>query len=343
VTPVPTPSAPDTQHRPFVSVIMPIRNEAGTIERCLRSVLDQDYPPGLIEVLVADGESDDGTRAIVRRVADQFPTATVTVVDNPTQRVPGGLNRALEMARGDVIVRVDGHSLIPSTYVSRCVELLASTGADNVGGPITAVPAPTLTARTIALAVSSPFGVGNVAFRTTDRSGWVDTVPFGCWHRSLFERVGTFDEELVRNQDDEFNFRIVQAGGRVWLDPSLRTEYEPRATFRALWHQYFEYGFYKVRVLQKRGTLASPRQAVPGVFVAALFSSAAVSVVRRRPAPLAFVAVPYVVASAGAAASTARDDRATAALLPVAFAVLHVAYGTGFLSGLWRYRRAWQR
>ena len=316
---------------------MPIRNEAGRIATTLHSVLDQDYPANRMEVLVVDGRSDDDTRGVVERAAAGDPR--VSVLDNPEGIVPTALNRALAVATGDVIVRVDGHCALPRDYLRRCAGLLATTTADCVGGMIESRPgADTVVARAIALVMASRFGTG-AGFRTgRAEPGPVDTLAFGAYRREVFERIGGFDEELVRNQDDEFNLRLTRAGGVIWMDPSIRSPYWTRPTLRGLWRQYFEYGVYKVRVAQKHRGVASWRHLVPLAFMLALGGGAGLSLVTRRHWPLLLVAVPYAAATTAAAVVTGRDDPATIPVLPTTFACLQLSYGTGWLAGLWRWR-----
>jgi GT2 family glycosyltransferase len=298
-------------------------------------VLAQDPPDHELEVLVVDGRSTDGTRDLVEAVDDH----RVRVLDNPAGFVPHGLNQAIAAARGGVIVRVDGHCELPPGYLARCLELLDATGADCVGGVIE-TRGTTVVARAIASAQSSPMGVGGVAFRTgRSRPGPVDTLAFGAYRREVFERLGGFDEELVRNQDDEFNLRITEAGGSIWLDPSLVTRYTSRATLASLWRQYEQYGRYKVRVAQKHGRIPAWRHAVPGAFVLSLLAATILAARRRDGRPLAAVLVPYATAVTAASAVAGRRDPATLPVLPAAFATLHLAYGTGSLRGLWHWRR----
>jgi succinoglycan biosynthesis protein ExoA len=324
---------------PFVTVVMPTRNEASSIAASLSAVLGQDYRPERLEVIVADGMSDDRTRAEIDRVVDAAgPAALVTVIDNPGRIAATGLNAAISKAKGDVIVRVDGHCEIQPDHVTKCVQLLEQTGADNVGGVVVA-RGTTVVQRAVGLGTSSPFGVGNARFRYATDPGWADTVFPGAWWREAFDRVGGFDEELVRNQDDEHNLRLVQSGGRIWLDPSIRTRYVPRDSLAALWRQYFDYGFHKVRVIQKRRTVASVRHLVPPTFVAAILTVAAAATVTRRPKLLLVAVIPYATATVSASLHAARSDRAAIPILPVVFATLHLSYGSGFLAGLWRWRR----
>lgn len=319
---------------PRISVIMPVRNEGPFMAAALRSVLTQDYPADLVEVLVVDGCSTDRTRDVVREAADD----RVRILDNPAGIVPTALNIGLAAATGAVIVRVDGHCTLPDGYLRACVGLLATTGADCVGGVIV-TQGRTTVARAIATAQSSPFGVGNAAFRTGRAApGPVDTLAFGAYRREVFDRLGGFDEELVRNQDDEFNLRVTRSGGTIWLDPSLRSTYASRATLAGLWRQYRGYGMYKVRVAQKHGRVPSARSVVPALFVLAVVGGAVVSLVTRDRRALLAVVVPYAAANAALSVAAGRDDPPTMPIVPVAFACLHVAYGVGTLTGLWRWR-----
>src|SRR5438445_2255635 len=249
------------QKSPFVSIIIPVRDDAVFIERSLRAVLAQDYPHDRMEVIVADGFSEDGTRELISRISDSHPN--VRLIDNPGKIVSTGLNAALRLAKGDIIIRVDGHCEIASDYVRRCVEHLTQDEIDCVGGPLQTV-GETYQARAIAAAMSSTFGVGGSAFRVgiTD-SQLTDTVPFPAYWRQTIQRAGPFDEELVRNQDDEYNYRLRKLNGRILLSPDVRSRYYSRASFRKLWKQYFQYGFWKVRVMQKHPRQMRARQFLP--------------------------------------------------------------------------------
>ena len=202
---------------PLVTVVMAVRNEGAFLEESLGSVLAQDYPADRLEIILADGMSEDGTRAAAEGLRVRHPG--LTVIDNPGRVVATGLNAAIRRARGDVIVRVDGHTVIAPDYVRQCVDALERTGADNVGGRMNAVGAGPF-GEAVALATSSPFGVGGARFHYSTEEEWVDTVYLGAWRRDVFERIGFFDEELVRDQDDEFNYRLRATGGRVLLTPA---------------------------------------------------------------------------------------------------------------------------
>ena len=325
---------------PDLTIVMPVRQEADFIERSVRAVLAQDYP-GSFEVLVADGASMDRTRSILEGLA--AVDDRLTVLDNPEGIVPTGLNRALARARGQVVIRVDGHCEVTPDYARRCVDALLTSGADCAGG-ILHTEGGSREARAVALAQSSPLGVGGARFRTGAGSPrYVDTLAFGAYRRDVFDRIGTFDEELVRNQDDEFNLRLTQAGGRIWLDPSSCTTYWSRASVRGAFRQYFQYGAYKVRVAQKRRTLPSVRSLVPALLVGALGAGVVAGAVRRDARLAAAPVAAYAAGTVAAAAVEARRDPGAAVLAPPAFAALHLGYGAGVWWGLWRWRRHFRR
>jgi glycosyltransferase involved in cell wall biosynthesis len=329
---------------PFVTVIMPVRNEADFIARSLGAVLAQDYPAGRLEVLIADGMSSDATRTIIAAIAATYPCISVRVLDNPAQIVASGLNRALAAARGVVIVRVDGHTIIAPDYVRRCVAALAARPAAAVGGRMTAV-GQTPFGRAVALATSTPFGVGGARFHYAAREEWVDTVYMGAWPRAVFARLGGFDEEMVRNQDDEFSYRLRKAGGRILLSPRIQSRYYNRSTLRALARQYFQYGYWKVRVLQKHPRQMRPRQFAPPLLAAGLGGGALLA--RRGPGARRLWGAGagcYALATLLASIWTARRAGwAHLPRLPLVFATLHLSYGLGFLVGLARFAGRWGR
>jgi cellulose synthase/poly-beta-1,6-N-acetylglucosamine synthase-like glycosyltransferase len=326
---------------PRVTVVIPLRDERTAIGPCLEAILAQDYPQDRMEILVADGRSTDGSRAIVESLRPRAPH--LHLIDNPERIVPTALNRALRVAKGSVIVRVDARTVIAPDYVRTAVECQERTGADVVGGPMRPVGGGK-TGDAIAAATSSRFGIGNAYFHYGRDEREADSVYMGVFRRPLFDAVGAFDEEMVCNQDDEFTYRTRRAGGRVVMSPGLRSLYQNRTTFRGLARQYARYGVYKVRVLQKHPQMMSWRHAVPPLFVAALAASVA-AVPFGTPWSLAFplLAAVYAAALAGAAVCVAREHGRW--LLPgllVTFPVIHLAWGTGVLWGLWRFRGRWR-
>jgi succinoglycan biosynthesis protein ExoA len=328
---------------PMVTVIMPVRNEGAYISRSLRAVLDQDYPVDRLEIIVVDGMSSDDTAENVNTFMQHHDN--VVLINNPGMIVPTGMNLALARARGEVIVRVDGHCEIAPDYVSRCVAHLQTGEFDGVGGPIETI-GETFWARVIAVAMSSSFGVGGSAFRTvTDRSILTDTVAFPAYTKSAIVKAGAYDEELVRNQDDEYNYRLRKLGARILLAADVRSKYYSRGSLASLWRQYFQYGYWKVRVMQKHPRQMRLRQMAPPVFVMALIVSFLAAPV-FLPARwfLGVIAGCYVIANAFAClVLIGRAKVRMLPLLPLAFAVLHLSYGLGFIVGLLRFCTRWNR
>lgn len=330
-----------------VSVVVPCRNEVRHIERFLESLMRQQRDGLSVEVLVADGQSDDGTRALLEAARDRWG---IRIIDNPERTVSTGLNRCIREARGDVVVRMDVHTEFAPDYLVRSVEILEATGADNVGGPAL-TRADGYLATAIATAYHSPFACGGARFHQAAFEGAVDTVTYGCWRRSLFDRLGYFDEALVRNQDDELNLRIVRAGGTVWQSPRIVSWYRPRTTLRGLFRQYFQYGFWKVAVIRKHRRPASWRHLVPAAFVLGLLTLAVVTLgsalagwtAARNVAGAALLAslAVYTLGAGATAVWTGRDGRwRLVPVLPIVFATYHVSYGAGFLLGLVAGQRA---
>lgn len=326
---------------PLVSVVIPMRNEGAEFARCLDAVLGQDYPAERMEVIVVDGESDDASAVVAREYAAR--DARVRVLRNPLRVVPPGLNIGIRAARGEIIARVDGHTRIAPDYLRLGVETLRRTGADNVGGPMRALGGGGF-GDAVAAAMSSRFGIGAYFhFGTVERE--VDTVYMGMWPRAVFERVGLFDEELVRNQDDELNYRLRKLGGRIVLNPEMRSWYQNRQGVRRLARQFYQYGEWKVRVLQKHPRQMSWRHFVPPAFVASLAGLALLAPI----VPLAATALLGLLGSYAAIvfAVSAQHARgagwAALARIALAFAVIHVAWGSGFLVGLLRHAGRWRR
>jgi glycosyltransferase involved in cell wall biosynthesis len=326
---------------PLVSVVIPMRNEETSIGSLLASVLAQDYPADRLEVLVVDGESTDASPARVAEMARRDPR--VRLLSNPRRIVPPALNIAIRAARGEIICRIDGHTRVAPDYVRIGVETLRRTGADNVGGRMDAVGGGWF-GDAAADATSSRFGVGSYFhFGTEERE--VDTVYLGMWPKAVFARVGLFDEELVRNQDDEFNYRLRKAGGRIVLNPAMRSWYQNRQDVAHLLRQYYQYGQWKVRVLQKHPRQMSWRHFVPPAFVAGLIAlTVAQALWPAAQGLLRLVGGVYLLAVLVAAWSVSRR-RGMRGVLATALALVcvHVAWGTGFLSGLITFADRWRR
>ncbi|QRM27240.1 glycosyltransferase family 2 protein [Microvirga sp. VF16] len=329
-------------HPVYVSIVMPIRNEAKFIERSLRTILSQDYPHNLLEVLIADGMSTDDTRQIIARIVASWPSIEVRIIDNPDLIVSTGLNLALKQARGDVIIRVDGHTFIEPDHVRQCVSALQKSGADHVGGRMVTVSEGRF-GEAVSLATSSGFGVGHGRFSSSEREEWTDTVSMGAWPRQIFERIGLFDEEQIRNQDDEINYRLLEMGGKILISPNIKSSYYNRSTPRSLWRQYYQYGYWKIRVMQKHPSQMRLRQFIPPLFMASLILAlflAPFSTYGRWGVLL--IAGSYIGANFVASVLTVR--RADWHLIPrvaLAFVILHFSYGLGFLVGLAKFWNRW--
>lgn len=325
----------------IVSIICPIRNEEKYIGACLQSLVEQSFDADKIEILVVDGMSDDRTREIAHEFQAEYPN--IKLIDNPKRIVPAALNLGISQAVGKYILRMDGHAKAAPDYVEQCVKALESNSVDGVGGPIISVN-DSETGKAIALAMSSPFGVGNSRFRTSDdQECFVDSVAFPGYKKEIFDKVGRFDEELVRCQDDEFNFRIRHFEGKILLTPGIKSWYYPRSGFKKLWKQYFGYGFWKVRILQKHFWMMRIRHFVPAAFVISLlFSLVLGSFVPLGLWLFATMLGVYLITSATAALITKKRNRSVAfGKILLSFYILHFAYGTGFLCGLLRFAPRW--
>ena len=322
---------------PRVSIIVPCRNERQHLDAFAGSVLAQSLPEGwTLEIVVADGMSDDGTRAALTELAAGDPR--FAFVDNPERIVSAGLNRALRASGGEVAVRMDVHTEYARDYVAECLAALEATGADNVGGPWRAVadaqggPLQAAAAATF----QSRWVAGGALSRRLDYDGLADTVYLGAWPRKTFDRFGGFDEALVRNQDDEHNLRIVKGGGRIWQSSRIRSSYRPRARLVQVFRQYLQYGYWKPFVMKKHGQPARLRHLVPALFVAGvvLLGLGALVGLGARPLLALLGAYAAAVAAMSAAVLVAAPQPAAVALrVPAVIVAYHLAYGIGTLLG----------
>jgi glycosyltransferase involved in cell wall biosynthesis len=321
---------------PFVSVIIPVRNEAGYIGRCLQALAAQDYPRDRTEVIVLDGGSTDSTEDEVR-VTAEAAGLTVFFAENPKRTAAAGFNLGLTLAHGHVIVRLDGHSRPASDFLTAGVRALQATGADAVGGPIETRGHGAI-GRAIALAMSSGFGIGDTAFRHADAGPQeTDSVPYGAYRREAFEHAGNLAEDIDRGEDDEFNYRLRAAGGRIVLVPEIRSTYYCRETLPALARQYWGYGLAKAEVLERHPERLRARHLVPSALVGVLAGGLVLGGVSRWFGRLAWLAAgAYVAANALATLRLARDNKREARYLPLAFACIHLPAGAGMLVGFAR-------
>lgn len=319
-----------------VSVIIPTRNESGYITETLRSVFAQDYPANLVEVIIADGESDDDTRAVVEQLIIDHPN--VRLIPNPERVVSYALNYAILESKGELIIRMDSHSNYPKNYISRLVEEIERLKSDNVGGVCITLPANNgLIATGIARAISHPLGIGDSTFRVgSDKIKEVDTVPFGCFRRSLFDEIGFFDTDLIRNQDDEFNGRIIKNGGKIHLIPDVEIEYFARANLRSLSKMFYQYGLFKPLVNKKLGAPATLRQFVPPLFVLFLTFSVALPFLPSifTLAWTLLFSVYFLMAVVVGFGLAIKEKRMPLGfIIPFLFPLIHISYGWGYLKG----------
>ncbi|HTW93019.1 MAG TPA: glycosyltransferase family 2 protein [bacterium] len=323
-----------------LSLLVAMRNESGTIKACLKSLVVQDSAKSEFEVLVFDGESTDDSWCIAEGVLAGH--GNCRVLRNPERTQSAAWNRGIRESHGEMIGIISGHTTLAHDYVRRVVETFERTGADMVGGPAIA-SASGLAAESIAAAMTSRFGVGDATFRYATKEQYVDTVFQGVCRRKVFERIGGFDEELVRDQDDEFSYRLLEHGGKILCNPEIRCTYFSRSSLGGLWKQYNQYGFYKVRVLQKHPKQMRPRQFVPPLFVLSLITVLGLwFLVSWGWAAFALVSGSYVLANLVASVLTAsKKGWKHLPLLPVVYAILHLSYGLGFLLGLYRFWNRW--
>jgi succinoglycan biosynthesis protein ExoA len=334
---------------PAVSAVVASRNEEQYIEVCVRSLLAQHEPEGGFEVIIADGMSDDRTREILTRLAQE--DQRLIVIDNPQRITPAGFNAGIRKARGRFIAMMGAHARYAPDYLVQCLELAERLGTDNVGGPAIA-EAHGYLQRAIAASHHSPFSVGGASWHSLEFEGKADTVFGGFYRRDVFDRVGLYDENLIRNNDNELNFRLRLAGGKIWQSPAIRAWYAPRSTLGQLFRQYQQFGYFKVRVLVKHGRVPAVRQYVPAALVLGLTIPALVAVI----AGLLSLAWPgsalWVVAAASAylfgavaisylavlviasVTTAARFGWDLLPILPPTFATYHLSNGIGFLQGL---------
>lgn len=320
---------------PFVSIIIPCYNEEATIHKLLEALRAQTYPLAQMEVVISDGFSTDGTRDVIAGFKKQNADLSVRVVDNKAKTIPSGVNQAIRESSGEILIRLDAHSMPIPEYVARCVEAHQAGKGDNVGGVWEIRPgADTWVAESISFAAAHPLGVGDAMYRLNAKAGAVDTVPFGSFRRELIQKIGAFDESLLANEDYEFNTRVREAGGTVWLDPAIRSVYFSRSTFGKLAGQYWRYGFWKFKMLKRYPHTLRWRQALPPVFVLALLTLIVLSLglaVARVLLVLQLFVYFFVLGLAGLRLAMKTRKGFLFWGLPFAIATMHIAWGMGFL------------
>ena len=320
-----------------VSIICPVFNEEKYIEACIVSILEQDYPKEAMEVLFIDGNSTDNSTGIIKRYTAQY--SFLKLLNNHERIVPYALNNGLEAAKGEVIMRLDAHCTYPTNYISELVRYLYQLNADNVGGVWNTQPAKdTPICQAIAFASSHPFGVGGSMHKIgASKIMETDTVPFGCYKREIFDKTGLFDTDLVRNQDDEFNGRLLNLGGKIYLIPQVIINYTARDTLCKMRKMYYQYGLYKPLVNKKLGAPATVRQFFPILFLLGLTIGGVVCMIWPlllhfyTSVLLLYLFIGIVVGSMGAIRA---HQPLLALLMPYVFFNIHMSYGIGYLVGI---------
>jgi len=323
----------------MISIICPTYNEEKYISRCIESMIAQDYPLQDMELLLIDGQSTDNTRKIIQPFANNY--SFIKLLDNPDKVVPHALNRGICEAKGNVIIRIDAHCVYPSNYISSLVKYLYELNADNVGGVWNTLPAnDSTTCRAIAIASSHPFGVGNSKHKTGSKKIIeTDTVPFGCYRRDVFEKIGMFDEELIRNQDDELNGRLINSEGKIYLIPDIVINYIARDSIEKMSKMYYQYGLFKPLVNKKLRKPATIRQFFPAMFLSGLFWGGILSLFSFKIRLLYFfIIIIYwtIGIIVGIKSTNQYNDSKLIYYLPFTFFIIHLSYGWGYLEGYYK-------
>ena len=320
---------------PFVSIIVPCYNEESTIRHLLDAVLAQTYPRAQMELIISDGMSTDNTRSVIESFQKEHADLEIRVVDNTVKAIPSALNQAIRQGRGDVFVRLDAHSMPIPEYVERCVAAHEAGKGENIGGVWEIRPgADTLIAKSISFAAAHPLGVGDAMYRLNAKAGAVDTVPFGSFRRTLIEKIGAFDETLLANEDYEFNTRVRESGGTVWLDPTIRSVYFSRSTLGRLAAQYWRYGFWKLKMLKRYPHTLRWRQALPPLFVLSVIVFIVLSLffgLAKYALAAQLLLYFFVLGLAGLKLAVEKRNGFLFFGLPLAITTMHLSWGAGFL------------
>jgi len=318
-----------------VSVIVPCYNEQKTIRYLLEALASQTFPISQMEIIIADGMSTDSTREVITEFSRNTTKLDIKIIDNQKRTIPSGLNTAIRNARGRYIVRLDAHSMPDQHYVKYCVQALENELGENVGGVWIIKPgADGKIARAIAVAASHPFAVGDAKYRYTDEPGYVDTVPFGSFNKNLIDLIGFFDETLLTNEDYEFNTRIIQSGGKIWLDPKIRSVYIARDSIKGLFNQYKRYGYWKAIMLQKYPKSIRFRQAIPPFFVLSLIIFSIFAIFNVLARWILFIELSLyliLLVSIGIQVAFKNKDIGLLFTTPLVIATMHFAWGSAFI------------
>jgi len=321
----------------FVSIIIPCRNEEKFIGKCLDSIIAQDYPKDKLEVLIVDGMSEDKTREIIRKYIQKY--SFVKILDNPKRITPIAMNIGIKEAKGSYVLILSSHSKMGENFIQKNVSNLQKYHVDCIGGIIMTLPASkSLLSQSIALALSCFFGAGNAYYRTGSKKlKFVDTVPFGCYKKEVFEKIGLFDEDLLRGQDAEFNARLKKMGGEILLVPEIVSYYYARDSLSKLWKMHFQYGYFKPLTAKKIGNIYTVRQLIPGIFVGSLIVSLILSPIYNSFLWLfLFILGSYTIVNLTFSLKTSlKKGLRFFFVLPLVFATIHFSYGLGYLKGIW--------
>jgi len=320
------------------SVIVPCYNEETTIEQLLQAIYTQTYPLSELEVIIADGHSSDQTRSVITHFQAGHPTLSIRIIDNDRRVIPSGLNRAIEAAQGQYIIRMDAHSIPEHEYIAKSIESLESGFGDNVGGVWKIQPGESSwIANAIALAASHRLGAGDALYRIGGVAQEVDTVPFGAFRREFAIQLGMYDETLLTNEDYEFNVRVRQAGGKVWMDPAIQSVYFARSTLKELARQYWRYGYWKAQMLRRYPKTLRWRQLLPPAFILTLVSLALLSIgwyLARWLLAIIVLLYGLVLFLLGIQMSFKHKDISLIIGVPMAIATIHFSWGTALLWGM---------
>jgi len=324
---------------PFVSVIIPCRNEEAFIERLIQNLQEQDYPKNQWEVFIIDGRSDDSTTKLIQDHLREY--TWLKLLNNEHKIVPYALNMAIQQSKGEIIIRMDAHSIYPANYISELVKHSIELNADNVGGVWLTEPGnKTLMAKAIAIAISNKFGIGNADYRTGSKNiKQVDTVPFGCYPKKVFEKIGLFDTELVRTEDDEFNARLVKNGGKIFLIPSIEIRYFAREKLSKISKMFYQYALFKPLANKKIGHPSTLRQLVPLCFLITLLTSALLGILFTNWDWIFFIVFgTYLLADILVSLFLAvKYNIALLIYLAIIFPVIHFSYAFGYAWGIWNF------
>ncbi len=319
-----------------VSIIIPCRNEEAYIEQCIDSFLSQTYPNELVQIIIADGMSNDGTRDIIKAYQEKYNN--IFLLDNLELTAPTGMNKGIEFSDSDIIIIFGAHAYAEKNFVLENVLALENEEIGCSGGPITTI-SDGVVGNAIANAMSCPFGVGNALFRFANKETFVDTVAFGAYRKKVLDEIGLFDEQLVRNQDDELNFRVIKSGKKILLSPKIKSIYYSRGSLSKLYKQYFQYGFWKVRVIQKHKKPASIRHLIPVLFVIYIFLGIILGIFSKivRVVSLSILLL-YILLDIIFAYKCSKEDGLKEILYTtIIFPILHFSYGLGFALGIFNF------